>query len=84
MKRTFDPDSEGGFGKYGIRERFRHLGGQLAIKSKPGKGTTVLILCPQDFETNTSEYFMLSVGNEYLLLRDGIIRIVGASDPKKS
>lgn len=46
MKETLQPDSKGGFGLYGIRERLRHIGGQLVIKSKPSKGTTVLILCP--------------------------------------
>lgn len=52
MKKTFKPDTQGGFGIYGIRERLQHFGGQLAIKSKPGKGTTVLILCPREIETN--------------------------------
>lgn len=55
MKKTFKPDSEGGYGIYGIRERLQHFGGQLAIKSKPGKGTTVLILCPREIETKTPE-----------------------------
>lgn len=42
MKKIFKPDTQGGFGIYGIRERLQHVGGQLAVKSKPGKGTTVL------------------------------------------
>lgn len=55
MKKTFKPDAKGGFGIYGIRERLSHFGGQLAIKSKPGKGTTVLILLPREIESRSSE-----------------------------
>lgn len=48
MKKTLHPDSKGGFGLYGIRERLRHIGGQLLIRSIPGQGTTVLVLTPLD------------------------------------
>ncbi len=48
MKKTLHPDSKGGFGLYGIRERLRHIGGQLLIRSVPGRGTTVLVMTPQD------------------------------------
>lgn len=50
IKQTFQPDMKGGFGLYGIRERLRHIGGVLAIKSKPGQGTTVLITASPDIE----------------------------------
>ncbi len=50
MKKTFHPDTRGGYGLYGIRERLQHIGGQLAIKSRPGRGTTVLILAPREIE----------------------------------
>lgn len=46
VKDTFKPDSKGGYGLYSVRERLHHIGGQLAIKSKPGQGTTVLIIAP--------------------------------------
>lgn len=47
IRKTFQPDLKGGFGLYSIRERLRHIGGRLAIKSKPGQGTTVLITAPR-------------------------------------
>jgi signal transduction histidine kinase len=47
-KKTFKPDMKGGFGLYGIRERLRHIGGQLSIKSIADQGTTVLILAPRN------------------------------------
>jgi len=50
IKKTFQPNLNGGFGLYSIRERLRHVGGQLAIKSKPGQGTTVLITAPKEIE----------------------------------
>lgn len=46
VKDTFSPGELGGFGLYGIRERLKHIGGQLAIKSELNKGTTVLMLVP--------------------------------------
>ncbi len=50
IKKTLQPDLRGGFGLYSIRERLRHVGGQLTIKSKPGQGTTVLISAPREIE----------------------------------
>ena len=50
IKKTLQPDLKGGFGLYSIRERLRHVGGQLTIKSKPGQGTTVLITAPREIE----------------------------------
>lgn len=35
-----------GFGLPSIRERLRHLGGEMLIDSKPGKGTTVTLKVP--------------------------------------
>lgn len=50
VKSTFQPDFKGGYGLYSIRERLRHIGGQMAIKSNPGHGTTVLMLAPRELE----------------------------------
>lgn len=38
------------FGLFSIRERLRHLGGHLEIKSKPGHGTWVAIVVPLKLE----------------------------------
>lgn len=40
-------EDKGGFGLFSIRERLRHLGGQLIIESKPGKGTRVTMVSPK-------------------------------------
>ncbi len=40
----------GSFGLFSIRERLRHLGGHLEIKSKPGHGTWVAIVVPLKLE----------------------------------
>lgn len=50
IKKTFEPDSISGYGLYSIRERLRHIGGVLAMKTKPGHGTTVLITAPREIE----------------------------------
>jgi len=50
VENTFLPDLKGGFGLYSIRERLRHIGGVLEIKSNPIKGTTVLITAPREIE----------------------------------
>ncbi len=44
----FQPNITGGFGLYSIRERLRHIGGVMAIRSTPGRGTTVLITAPRE------------------------------------
>jgi len=50
IKKTFQPDLKGGYGLYSIRERLRHIGGQLSIKSKPGQGTTIIVSAPREIE----------------------------------
>lgn len=35
-----------GFGLFSIQERMQDLGGEMKIDSKPGEGTTVLLLIP--------------------------------------
>ncbi len=35
-----------GFGLFSIRERMRHVGGQVEIKSAPGQGTRVTVTAP--------------------------------------
>jgi signal transduction histidine kinase len=44
----FDPETvhENRFGLEGIRERARLLGGKCSIKSKPGKGPTIIVELP--------------------------------------
>jgi len=49
-KVSFRSDESGGFGLFSIRERLKHLGGQLIIKSKPGQGTGVTIIAPMTLE----------------------------------
>jgi signal transduction histidine kinase len=43
----FDPDlataQPGSFGLRGLKERAAHLGGELEVRSAPGKGTTVTL-----------------------------------------
>lgn len=51
-KRAFQTDqSSGGFGLFSIRERLRHIGGKLMIRSKPGKGTQVIITAPKEIKS---------------------------------
>lgn len=45
-REDIQPSMKGGFGLYSIRERLKHVGGSLTIKSKSGQGTTVLISVP--------------------------------------
>lgn len=40
-------EDKGGFGLFSIRERLRHLGGQLIIESRPGRGTRVTMVSPK-------------------------------------
>lgn len=42
------PPAHGGYGLFSIRERLGRLGGTLAIESKPGAGTRVLLSAPLD------------------------------------
>ena len=53
----FEPDKVGAdhFGLRGIRERARLLGGRADIRSKPGRGTTVLVELPMLEGTPASE-----------------------------
>jgi PAS domain S-box-containing protein len=41
-----DPGARRGFGIFNIRERLRHLGGDVTIDSEVGKGTRVTLLAP--------------------------------------
>lgn len=40
------PDAQPGFGLFSIRERLRHLGGTLEVRSRPGEGTHVVLRAP--------------------------------------
>jgi PAS domain S-box-containing protein len=40
----------GGFGLFSIRERLRHLGGHIEMKSEPGHGTQVTVVTPLKLE----------------------------------
>ena len=45
--RGFDPESkQDGFGLLGVRERVEGMGGQIAIRSAEGSGSTILITLP--------------------------------------
>ena len=39
-------DDDAGFGLFSIRERLRHLGGSLEVRSAPGEGAIVALLVP--------------------------------------
>lgn len=41
-----------GLGLFSIRERIAHLGGQMNIESKPGKGTKIALLAPLEGQYN--------------------------------
>lgn len=43
-------EDNSGFGLFSIRERLRHLGGQLIIESRPGRGTRVTMVSPTSIE----------------------------------
>jgi signal transduction histidine kinase len=47
-KISLQADASGGFGLFSIRERLKHLGGQLSIFSKPGKGTRMIMTAPRN------------------------------------
>lgn len=52
----FDPEGRHeGFGLQGIRERAETMGGQLAILSKSGKGTSISIILPVDSGSQNHE-----------------------------
>ena len=40
------PDESRSFGLFSIQERFDDLGGRVAIRSRPGEGTTVTLVLP--------------------------------------
>lgn len=42
------PSETGGFGLFSIRERIHHLGGEVDVWSRPGKGTRVRIAVPRE------------------------------------
>ena len=45
-KMSLGPGDSGGFGLFSIRERIRHLGGRVDIKSRHGEGTTITLTAP--------------------------------------
>jgi PAS domain S-box-containing protein len=45
-KTSSRPDNNYGFGLFNIRERLRHLGGNLDIDTSPGHGTRITIMAP--------------------------------------
>ena len=47
----FHPEQvEEGLGLKGMRERAEVLGGRLLVQSRPGNGTRVELVLPEDFE----------------------------------
>lgn len=55
-RNAFRSDLSSGFGLFSIRERLKHFGGQLKIKSEHGKGTTVLIQAPKGEGNGNKDY----------------------------
>jgi len=45
-KKGFDISKAGGFGLFSVRERLKHTGGNMEIKSRPGVGTIVTLEAP--------------------------------------
>ncbi len=45
-KMSFYLDENKGFGLFSIRERLRHLGGQMDVRSGRGRGTRVILTAP--------------------------------------
>jgi PAS domain S-box-containing protein len=43
-----------GFGLFNLHERLDHFGGQLKVKSKPGRGTQVTLVAPLRYDRATS------------------------------
>ncbi len=44
--RTPRPGQTGGFGLFGLRERFRQLGGTMDVTTAPGRGTAITLTLP--------------------------------------
>lgn len=56
-RKAFRTDqSSGGFGLFSIRERLRHVGGHLTFRSKPGRGTQVIITAPKQIKSAHQAY----------------------------
>jgi signal transduction histidine kinase len=49
-KMNFYLEENKGFGLFSIRERLRHLGGQMDIRSAKGRGTRVILTAPPAME----------------------------------
>jgi PAS domain S-box-containing protein len=49
-KMNFYLDENKGFGLFSIRERLRHLGGQMDVRSAKGRGTRVILTAPLAME----------------------------------
>lgn len=69
VKNTFTPKSHRSFGIYGLWERLSHFGGLLTIKSKPGKGTTVLMLCRGNLKSERpNDSFFQMLMNTFIIM----------------
>ncbi|HME45179.1 MAG TPA: PAS domain S-box protein [Syntrophorhabdales bacterium] len=49
-KMSLGPGESGGFGLFSIRERIRHLGGRVDIKSRREEGTTITLTAPLNLQ----------------------------------
>ena len=45
-KKKVVPSAGGGYGLFSVRERIRHIGGEMHIDSSPGDGTVVVLILP--------------------------------------
>ena len=52
-QRKVQPSAGGGYGLFSVRERIRHIGGEVQIDSSPGDGTVVVLILP--LAANTQE-----------------------------
>lgn len=55
LSKLQSPDKKkGGFGLFNVKERLEYLGGSFDIESKPGCGTRVIMVVPQESRTTAS------------------------------
>jgi signal transduction histidine kinase len=52
---TTDAHTRGGLGLQGMRDRARKLGGELVVRSEPGRGTCVTVRLPADTAAHPTE-----------------------------
>jgi PAS domain S-box-containing protein len=56
------PEPPDGFGLFSIRERLRHIGGELSLRSSPGQGSRITLKIPLDQKRENAEGAARSTG----------------------